>query len=121
MRRLLVALLFGVTALTAGCATSSGSKPGEGDSTGVKIVDVTITDNSVTPSGERIQVALGQPVELDIHAKTSGEIHVHSSPQKEVAYHAGTTQATIGSFDIPGSITIESHTLDKVIVVLQVS
>lgn len=120
MRRLLVALLVGVTALTAGCATSAGT-PGEGDATGVKVVDVTFNGSSVTPNGERIQVAVGQQVELDIHAETNGEIHVHSDPEKHVSYHAGTTQATIGSFDIPGQITIESHSLDKVIVVLQVS
>lgn len=120
MRRLLVALLMGVTALTAGCATSAGS-PGDANTTGVKVIDVTISTGSVTPNGERVQVAVGEPVELDIHSQTSGEIHVHSDPEQHVDYHAGTTQATIGSFKIPGQITIESHALDKVIVVLQVS
>ena len=120
MRRLLVALLLGVTALTAGCGTSTSS-PGDGDATGVKVIDVTFNGSSVTPNGERVQVAVGEPVELDVHAGASGEIHVHSDPEQEVRYHAGTTQATIGTFNIPGQITIESHALNKVIVILQVS
>jgi predicted small secreted protein len=120
MRRLLVALLLGVTALTAGCATSSGS-PGDGDATGVKVIDVTFNGNSVTPNGERVPVAVGEQVELDVHADASGEIHVHSDPEQHVDYKAGTTQVPIGSFEIPGQITIESHALDKTIVILQVS
>jgi len=119
MRRLLVALLLGVATLTAGCGSSTGS-PGS-DATGTKVIDVTFSGNSVTPNGDRVSVAVGQPVELDIHADSSGEIHVHSDPEQHVPYHAGTTQASIGSFNIPGQITIESHALNKVIVVLQVS
>lgn len=119
MRRLLVALLLGVAALSAGCGSTTDSP--SGDATGTKVIDVTFNGNSVTPNGDKVQVAVGQPVELDIHADASGEIHVHSDPEQHVDYHAGTTQASLGSFDIPGQITIESHALDKVIVVLQVS
>lgn len=120
MRRLLVALLLGVAALTAGCGSATNGSP-SADATGTKVIDVTFSGNTVTPNGDRVQVAVGQPVELDIHADASGEIHVHSDPEQHVEYHAGTTQASIGSFNIPGQITIESHALNKVIVVLQVS
>jgi hypothetical protein len=120
MRRFVavIATVAGVLALTSACGSSSGA-PSAG-STGPKIIDITFSGTSVTPSAEIVQIAVGQDVELDVHADDSGEIHVHSTPAQEVEYHAGTTQHSIGSFTTPGDITVESHTLDKTIVILRV-
>jgi len=124
MRRLLVVLLLGTAALTAGCGSSNDTSPGGSESSGssgdVKVIDVTIQGDTITPNGERVPVALGQEVELDIHADADGELHVHSDPEQHVEYHPGTTQQSLGSFSIPGQIAVESHALGKTVVVLQV-
>jgi hypothetical protein len=45
---------------------------------------------------------------------------VHSDPEQELEYDAGTTTLTLTNLDRPGVVEVESHTLDKVIVQLEV-
>lgn len=85
-----------------------------------KVVEVTFDGSDVTPSGDRVEVAVGQPIELDITADVAGEVHVHSDPEQELEYEAGETTVTIAPISTPGVIEVESHDLDKVIVQLQV-
>ena len=54
-------------------------------------------------------------------ADVPGEIHVHSDPEQELEYDAGTTTVEIAPIDQPGVVDVESHTLDAVIVQLEVS
>ena len=44
---------------------------------------------------------------------------MHSSPEQEIEYDAGTTDKTL-TIDQPGVVDVESHTLDKLIVQLEV-
>jgi hypothetical protein len=101
--------------------TRSSSGPGSPGSTpkGVTI-QVTFTDDHVTPNGERIEVEHGRNVTLVVTAEEPGEIHVHSTPEQELEYEAGTTDLTITNLDQPGVVDVESHDLDKVIVQLEV-
>lgn len=114
MRRLaLVAAIGAVLALLAGCSgDSSGSGP-------VSTIRVTFSGDNVTPHGERFEVAAGKPVTLVVKADKPGEIHVHSSPEQELAYDAGTTRLNV-TIDQPGIVEVESHTLDKPILQLEV-
>ena len=66
-------------------------------------------------------MATGQDVELGVTADEAGEIHVHSDPEQELEYDAGTSTVTIKGIDTPGTVDVESHSLDKVIVQLEVS
>jgi hypothetical protein len=84
-------------------------------------IDVTIAGETVDPNGERVDVAVGQPVELVVDADAPGEIHVHSDPEQELEYDAGTTTLELEPIDKPGVVDVESHTLDVVIVQLEVS
>lgn len=136
----LVALLVGCAVL-AGCgdddpaatppAQSQGSQgsqssqggsptPSQDGAEAPKVVDVTFEGDSVTPSGERVEVSTGQDVELHVTADAPGEIHVHSSPEQELSYDAGTSTVTIRGLTVPGTVEVESHQLDKVILQLQV-
>ena len=45
---------------------------------------------------------------------------MHSSPEQELAYEAGDPTQTI-TIDNPGTVDVESHDLDQVIVSLHVS
>ena len=61
----------------------------------------------------------GKPINLHIVADKPGELHVHSSPEQEIEYAAGTTDKTL-TIDQPGVVEVESHDLDKLIVQLEV-
>ncbi len=98
---------------SGGSATSTPSKP-----TGV-VVDITFDGDSVTPNGERIDAKVGEPVTLNIDADAAGELHVHSTPEQEIAYDAGTSTHEV-TFDQPGIVDIESHDLEKVVVQVEV-
>lgn len=120
MRRLAILPVLGLllTALV-GCG-SDDEAPADTDTTSTKSVAVTVEGGRITPSGDRVDVAVGQPVELVVTADDSGEIHVHSDPEQEFQYSPGTSTFQLGSFDKPGIIEVESHTLDVTIVQLQV-
>ena len=116
----LVAALLALT--LAGCGSSgSGSKgtSASKDSSGTPTIDITFKGESVTPQGESVKVKAGDPLKLHITADKAGEIHVHSSPEQELTYPAGTTDKTL-TLDQPGVVDVESHTLDKLILQLQV-
>lgn len=114
----IVATLLGVVGLVSACG--GGDDGGTTNDAGPKVIDVTFTGDSVTPNGDLISVARGQKVEFAVKADKAGEIHVHSSPSKEYEYKAGTTHITVGSFDVPGRIEVESHALEKTICILEV-
>lgn len=103
-------------ALATGCG---GSDQPEHGSSETKMIQVTISGDSVTPNGDRVEVGVGQPIELMVEADAPGEIHVHSSPEQEFEYAAGSTTLTLKPIDRPSIVDVESHTLDKTIVQLE--
>jgi hypothetical protein len=122
MRRVFAALCSALLtgALLAGCGGSSSSDDSGSAPLPTKVIDVTFSGDSVTPNGERIEVAVGQRIEFDVTADAPGEIHVHSSPEQEFEYDKGSSTIDVKPITAPGVITVESHTLDKVILQLQV-
>jgi hypothetical protein len=121
MRRAMATLatLLCALPLTTGCG-SDGNGSISGDSPEPKVIEVTIEGETVTPNGERVDVAVGQDIELEVTSDAEGEIHVHSSPEQELEYHEGDTTVTIEGIDQPGTVDVESHSLEKVIVQLEV-
>ena len=130
MRRTLASLAVMLCALTlttacggdegnggaGGSASDSASTPG-GEP---KVIPVTIQGDKVTPNGERIDVDAGQDVELDVTADAPGEIHVHSTPEQELEYDEGESTLTITGLEQPGTVDVEVHELEKIIVQLEV-
>ena len=116
-----LAVLLGMTGLLTACGSSNDANTaGDGGSTEAKVINVTFSGDTVTPNGERVDVAVGQKVQFVVKADAAGEIHVHSTPEKELEYNAGTTELTVGPFDKPGIIEVESHALDKTVVQLKI-
>ncbi|MGZ4464329.1 MAG: hypothetical protein ACXVW0_03100 [Nocardioides sp.] len=116
MHRILASLaLVLVLPFAAACGggSSSGNEP-------TKTIEVDIQGDTVTPNGDRIVIDHGQPVVLVVKADKPGEIHVHSTPEQEFEYGSGTTTLRLKTLDKPGVVDIESHTLDKTIVQLEV-
>ena len=121
MRRAFAVLTLVVcTVVLAGCGDDDSSGSSEGTDLPTKTIDVSITGDSVTPNGDRVSVQVNQPIELVVKADAEGEIHVHSDPEQEFEYPAGKSEQTIEGIDKPGTVDVESHTLDKVIVQLEV-
>ncbi|MBI2242730.1 MAG: hypothetical protein HYU55_01805 [Nocardioides sp.] len=120
MRRVLASLAVLLCSLPALTACGGSDSPSDGADSGPEVVEVTIEGESVTPNGERVEVAVGQDVELDVTADAPGEIHVHSTPEQELEYEAGESTLTIEGIDKPGTVDVESHNLEKVIVQLEV-
>ncbi|MFC7492945.1 MULTISPECIES: hypothetical protein [unclassified Nocardioides] len=126
MRRTLAAVAAVLATLSLATACGDEEEPSSnggssGGSTDAKVVEVTFEGGTVTPNGERVEVAVGQDVELAVTADEPGEIHVHSDPEQELEYAAGESTVTIQGIDRPGVVDVESHTLDQVIVQLEVS
>ena len=92
------------------------SSSNEGDSVAVT---VTREGDSFTPNGERVELAVGQTLVLTVTADEAGEMHVHSTPEQEVAYEAGTSEHEI-TIDRPGVVEVESHEPDTVVLQLEV-
>lgn len=135
MRRQLVVLVLIATA-TSGLSACGGERSGDasgpgdsrtsssasasGTSASGTSIDITIKDGKVSPNGDRVKVHVDEPVTLRIDADTSGEIHVHSTPEQEIEFPEGTSTRRL-TISQPGIVDVEDHALDQVIVQLQAS
>jgi hypothetical protein len=128
MRRSAAILTTALAVLTLSAATacsttstSNGVSTSQGaDTSNRKVIEVTFSGGKVSPIAEQVNVSVGQTVVLDITADVAGEIHVHSTPEQHIDYGVGHTQVPLNAFKIPGTIDVESHALDKTILILQV-
>jgi hypothetical protein len=123
MRRLfaaLAALLLCGLALTACGEDGSSTSTSSVGAQETEKIAITIKGETVDPSGEEFDIAVGQPVEFDVTADKPGEIHVHSSPEQEFEYEAGSSTIALDPIQAPGVVTVESHTLEKTILKLKV-
>jgi hypothetical protein len=118
MQRLRVAgaVVAGATLLAA--ATACGEDP-ERQTGEPVVVEITVENGTVEPSGERVDADAGQPIDLVVTADEPGTLHIHSEPEQELPYKAGTETFKI-QVDRPGVVEVESHDLDQVIVQLEV-
>jgi len=117
MRRVLAAAA--VVLCTMATVTACSDDSDGGGSTEVKTIEITVSGDTITPNGERVDVDVNQPIDLVVTADAPGEIHVHSEPEHEFEYQAGTETFKM-QIDKPGVVEVESHTLDKIIVQLEV-
>ena len=95
---------------------SSGGANSEGDTVAVT---VTREGDEFTPNGERVELEVDQTLVLTVDADEAGEIHVHSTPEQEIAYDAGTSEHEL-VIDRPGVVEVESHEPDVVLLQLEV-
>jgi heme/copper-type cytochrome/quinol oxidase subunit 2 len=82
-------------------------------------IDITIANGKTTPSGEKINVPVGEKVILNVTSDIDDEVHAHSGgPGYELEVKAGTPAKGEFTIDSPGSFEVESHHLEKIIVIL---
>lgn len=82
-------------------------------------IDITIADGQVSPNGDKMQVKVGQRVVLNVTSDEHDEIHAHTSGDGFTLEVPAGKKVT-GSFTLtgPGSYEVESHHLEKTIVIL---
>jgi hypothetical protein len=119
-RRAVVLLTLALCAAPALTACGGDEDPAVEEELQPKIIQVTIKDGTVDPNGDRVEVAVDQPIELQIDSDAEGEMHVHSDPEQELSYGVGQSKLEVDAVTTPGVVEIEDHTLDKVVVQLQV-
>lgn len=81
---------------------------------GAVTLEVRVEGDTITPKQQGIDVKPNQALVLLIDSNRSGELHVHSSPEKEIAFDAGTSTITL-RFAQPGVVEIEEHDADVLI------
>lgn len=101
-------------------SSSSSSTPEDGSGSDDTVtVEVTREADTFTPNGERVEMAVGQTLVLQVTADEAGELHVHSTPEQDLAYEAGTSEHEI-TVDRPGVVEVESHDPDSIVLQLEV-
>ena len=85
-------------------------------------IPITIAGGQVQPNGQKITAALGQKIVLQVTSDEADEIHAHTGGDG-YELEVPANQPTTGEFTPTqaGSFEIESHHLEKVIVILNVS
>jgi hypothetical protein len=82
-------------------------------------INIAIAKGKTIPSGKKIDVRVGQKVILNVISDTDDEIHAHiGGAGYEMKVQAGTPAKGSFSIDSLGSFEVESHHLEKIIVIL---
>ncbi len=85
------------------------------------MLDVTIADGVVRPSGETLEAEVGQDIEVRIDSDAADEMHVHSSPEHEFDIKPADDQVFRFSIDTPGQVEVETHETETVVAKIVVS
>lgn len=109
---------------TASTPADEASEEPTGDSTEKPrpkgpFADLTFEGDAVSPNGERIDLGVGETLTLRINAEAPGELHVHSTPEQEIAFPAGQSERKL-TIDQPGVVDVEDHHTGMVLLQLEV-
>ena len=82
-------------------------------------IDITIAKGQVNPNGKKLDIQVGQQIVLNVISDEDDEIHAHT-PGDGYELEVSAGKKVTGSFTItsPGSYEVESHHLEKTIVIL---
>ena len=113
-----VSVLLALSALLLGLAGCGGaSKPASG---GALTIDITIAHGQVTPANATLQAAVRQPITLHVTSDATDELHVHSVPDHKFEVAATANQSFQFSVDVPGTVDVELHHLDRTVATIHV-
>jgi plastocyanin len=98
---------------------NDGNADDDGNDDAVE-VEIEIEDGQTTPAGERITVAPGQTIELEVDSDTADELHVHANPEHAFTVKAAQDQTFEFAIDQPGVYEMESHETGAQIISIQV-
>ncbi|OZC89186.1 hypothetical protein [Rhodococcoides fascians] len=84
------------------------------------VIDVTITGGDISPTNERLDAVVGEPITLRVNSDTTDELHIHSVPDHTFEVEAKAEQTFEFTVDVPGSVAIELHHADRTVATLAV-
>jgi hypothetical protein len=100
-------------------AASSASGASPSVAADALTVAITETDGDVLPNGQKLDAKVGQQVVLQVTSDRDDEIHAHTGGDGyEPEVKAGVPATGTFTLDSAGSFEVESHHLEKVIVIL---
>ncbi|WIM88775.1 hypothetical protein PT015_04590 [Candidatus Mycobacterium wuenschmannii] len=117
LRQALVVTAFSVLLVTPAACDSASKTTG---ATGLS-VDITIAHGQVTPSNATFQATAKQPITLHVTSDVADELHVHSVPDHKFPVAAAPNQKFEFSVDVPGSVDVELHHLDRTVATIHVN
>jgi len=98
---------------------SASPTPSEDSSPESEAIEIEIEGDKIEPNGRRVKVSAGEPILLEIESDRAAELHVHSSPEQEIAVKQGESTHEL-TIDRPGVVDVEEHHSGTVIVQLEV-
>jgi heme/copper-type cytochrome/quinol oxidase subunit 2 len=82
-------------------------------------INIVIAKGKTIPNGVKYDMRVGQKVILNVTSDTDDEIHAHIGGEGyELPVQAGRPVKGSFTIDSPGSFEVESHHLEKIIVIL---
>jgi cytoskeletal protein RodZ len=82
-------------------------------------IEVEIENGQVTPSGERVDVKIGEPIRFVVDSDAADELHVHSTPTHTFRVKPGDDDKQFEfTLNQPGVVEVELHELGDVVVSL---
>ena len=99
---------------------SSAGTPSPQPSTTTQVVDISLKDGKSTPNGDRMSLAKGTVLRLEITSDHDDEVHVHGY-DIEIPVKAGASVTKDITLDQVGRFEIESHEPSLTILQLVVS
>lgn len=84
------------------------------------LIDVTIKGGAVTPTNEQLKGKVGQPIVVRVNSDAADELHVHSNPEHSFKIEPRNGQQFQFTVDVPGTVDIELHQLNRTIASVQV-
>ncbi|MGV0791999.1 hypothetical protein [Mycolicibacterium sp. XJ1819] len=130
----MTAVLSSAALITAGCGTSSDTEstpqspaasqpsqmPAQQAPADRLMIDVTIEAGEVTPTNERLQARVDEPIIIRVNSDAADELHVHSNPEHTFAIEPRAGQIFQFTVDVPGTVEIELHELQRTIATVAV-
>lgn len=111
---------------SAGSATPSATTVNPSDMTNQQqvptrlLIDVTIKGGEVTPTNQPLKGKVGEPIVVRVNSDAADELHVHSNPEHSFKIEPRSGQQFQFTVDVPGTVDIELHRLNRTIASVQV-
>jgi|SRR4051812_12088310 hypothetical protein len=83
-------------------------------------IDISITNGNVNPTNGEFKAKVGQPIQLRVNSDVPDQLHVHSVPDHTFPVEAKPGQTFQFTVDVPGTVEVELHKLDRTIGTIQV-
>nr|WP_296766229.1 hypothetical protein [Rhodococcus sp. (in: high G+C Gram-positive bacteria)] len=84
------------------------------------VIDVRIDGGAVTPTNERLEATVGEPITLRVDSDAEDELHVHSVPDHEFEVAVAQGQMFEFTVEVPGQVAIELHDSDRTVATVSV-